>query len=338
MRMDDTNALIEEMIAYINDNSAVIAETLTTESQNVGYTMTDSMQDIWNGAVTSLDGIISVYGDDFTLKLTSINAVLEQIQANTAAMIGESDEEAQDTISGATTTTNPTPGVTAPVNTPAPTPPPSNNSGSEKAITVGGKINAGNAKIYEYAGDKSGEKQFYANDPVYTVLGESNGYLKVRWHKLNSGVSGWFKKGDVKAYKTGGLVDYTGLAWVDGQKSKPESFLNAEDTANFMELVATLKEMKQQGLSIGNFSGYRSMPRVGGIDVSKLVSSIGGGNSGNSFGDFNFDIHIDHVEDYVDLVSKMQTDPQFERMIRDMTVNRLVGGSQLNKYRNRFGK
>ena len=32
-------------------------------------------------------------------------------------------------------------------------------------------------------------------------------------------------------YKTGGLVDFTGPAWVDGTKSKPEAFLSASDTA-----------------------------------------------------------------------------------------------------------
>ena len=32
-------------------------------------------------------------------------------------------------------------------------------------------------------------------------------------------------------YATGGLVDYTGLAQVDGTPNKPEAFLSAEDTA-----------------------------------------------------------------------------------------------------------
>jgi hypothetical protein len=38
-----------------------------------------------------------------------------------------------------------------------------------------------------------------------------------------------------KGYSTGGLVDYTGLALVHGSKSKPESFLNAEQTAQIKE-------------------------------------------------------------------------------------------------------
>ena len=37
----------------------------------------------------------------------------------------------------------------------------------------------------------------------------------------------------------GGLVDYTGLAMVHGSKSEPESFLNAEQTAQIREGLET---------------------------------------------------------------------------------------------------
>jgi hypothetical protein len=36
-----------------------------------------------------------------------------------------------------------------------------------------------------------------------------------------------------KQYKTGGLADFTGPAWLDGTKSKPEYILNAEQTKSF---------------------------------------------------------------------------------------------------------
>lgn len=39
------------------------------------------------------------------------------------------------------------------------------------------------------------------------------------------------------AYKTGGLVDYTGLAMVHGTPGKPEAFLNAEQTEAFSEIM-----------------------------------------------------------------------------------------------------
>jgi hypothetical protein len=47
----------------------------------------------------------------------------------------------------------------------------------------------------------------------------------------------------VKKFATGGLVDYTGPAWVDGTLDEPESFLSAEDTKRIgqaAELLASL--------------------------------------------------------------------------------------------------
>ena len=41
----------------------------------------------------------------------------------------------------------------------------------------------------------------------------------------------------LKQYSTGGLVDYTGLAMVHGSKSRPESFLNASQTAQIKEAL-----------------------------------------------------------------------------------------------------
>ena len=49
-----------------------------------------------------------------------------------------------------------------------------------------------------------------------------------------------------KQYKTGGLADFTGPAWLDGTKSKPEYILNADQTKAFFSLVNVL-----EGLSAG---------------------------------------------------------------------------------------
>ena len=69
-----------------------------------------------------------------------------------------------------------------------------------------------------------------------------------------------------KAYSTGGLVDYTGLAMVHGSSTKPEAFLNAEQTAMFASLTSTLQtyysrlgynnnaESQTSGVTIENFT------------------------------------------------------------------------------------
>ena len=129
---------------------------------------------------------------------------------------------------------------------------PSNSGKGSGSIKVGGLINAGKAQIYDYAGDKSGERQYFLNDPIYKVLDEKNGYLLTRWHKLNTGYTGWFKKSDVKAYAKGGLADFTGPAWLDGTKSKPELVLNARDTENFIQLKDILSNLLRGDTSSGN--------------------------------------------------------------------------------------
>lgn len=335
-RLDNIDSLIGDMITAVNDNSGLINETLTTTADNVGYTMTQNMQNIWNGATGALDGTISKYGDDFSLKFTAVQSVLSSIQANTAAMVAASDEEAEETVDDTTTTTEPTPPTTP--TTPPATQPTTPTTPTEKTITVGGKINAKGAKIYDYAGDKSGENQYFSKDPIYTVLDEKSGYLKVRHHKLSSGVTGWFKKSDVKAYKTGGLVDYTGLAQVDGTPGKPELMLNAEDTKNFLELRDLLRLLSSQSLTMGSSYGFGSPTLSGVTDISRMLSALrtaNGGTFGTTVGDIEINIPIERVDDYNDFVTKLRNDPKFENMLLDVTIGRLAGGSSLakNKYK-----
>ena len=47
------------------------------------------------------------------------------------------------------------------------------------------------------------------------------------------------------AYKKGGLADFTGPAWLDGTKTRPEMVLNAQDTENFIKLKDTLSSLRK---------------------------------------------------------------------------------------------
>jgi hypothetical protein len=47
----------------------------------------------------------------------------------------------------------------------------------------------------------------------------------------------------VLQFKSGGLADFTGPAWLDGTKSRPEIVLNQADSANFIELRDILAEI-----------------------------------------------------------------------------------------------
>jgi hypothetical protein len=43
------------------------------------------------------------------------------------------------------------------------------------------------------------------------------------------------------AYETGGLADFTGPAWLDGTKQRPEYVLNADQTSRFFSLIDVLE-------------------------------------------------------------------------------------------------
>lgn len=82
-------------------------------------------------------------------------------------------------------------------------------------------------------------------------------------------------------YKNGGIVDFTGPAWLDGTKTQPEAILNAKDTQNFIELKDTLSGLKQKGISSIQNSGdnyYKIDIHVDEIsndyDVDKLAKRI----------------------------------------------------------------
>lgn len=85
-------------------------------------------------------------------------------------------------------------------------------------------------------------KNSTANKQLISYLenrGKSNYYIK---DKLNKKVSLSFLKAEY-GYLNGGLVDYTGPAWVDGTPSKPEAFLNSDDTKRIGEAAKLLSNL-----------------------------------------------------------------------------------------------
>lgn len=143
-----------------------------------------------------------------------------------------------------------------------------------------------------------------------------------------------------KKFKSGGLVDYTGIAQVDGTPMKPESFLNADDTQNIADLRDTLRELAARPITMANGMGALGMfggtvtPNI--LDMSQKLQALSGSDmvqNLNVHNENHIEIDIDKVEDYNDFIAKMQKDRKFENIIQDMTFGRMTGGSSLAKYR-----
>jgi hypothetical protein len=302
--LDNTNKLISKVVESTDANAETIKTTLQQEVSAVGGSLTTEMNTLWSGA----DGVKGVVG--------GVNNTLLDIKALVQSMVKGSDTEASKNASGANSDVKTT---TKPATTPSTSNTNNNSSTSAKAITVGGMINASGALIYDYAGDTSGSRQYYRSSPYYRVLDERNGYLKVRHQSLSSGTTGWFKKSDVKVYKTGGLVDYTGLAWVDGQKGKPEAFLNANDT----ELFAKLKDSLEIVSKTNMFDAIQT--------YAKLPNFVSNGSTNNHEGDITFDIKMYGVNDPQEMAQQVKKIYQDNIGNVRKTIRADVYGGMLNK-------
>ena len=175
----------------------------------------------------------------------------------------------------------------------------SSGSGGSGAFSIGSRVKADpDAIIYADSYGGGGGSQYYRNDPIYTILDENNGYYLTRYHGVSGGYTGWFRKKDLTAYKTGGIADFTGPAWLDGTKSSPELILNARDTENFIALKDILSSiMDRKGLQ----------------------------NNTQSVGDmyFNIDINIDELSndyDVEDLSKKIKQELTDSAMYRNVNL------------------
>lgn len=292
--MDNINGLVQNAIDSTNESAKSIKETLEKEVTGVGGLLSEQMQSIWDGNGKN------IVGDG----ITTVNTTLTDIKNLVLKMVSDSNAVADNNVQNAQTSITPTTTVTPTVSKPSTA---NNSSSNNKVITIGSKINASGALIYTQANGTKGQKQYYDKNPYYVVIGEKGDSYKVRHQSLSSGTTGWFKKSDVKAYKTGGLVDYTGLAWVDGQKGKPEAFLNANDT----ELFAKLKDSLEIVSKTNMFDAIQS--------YAKMPNFVGGTGNKNITNHNTFEFNMPNIKDANDFITDLQHSKRFENIILEIT-------------------
>lgn len=356
IRLEDTNGLISNVAEMVKNSGDEITEAINSLAEEKGVEPTAELQSLIDDKKTAEKVIEDIKKDveerfSQDKKLDTVSKANDK--PNDKGIINYGAPKTADTSKNTkkntnttktnttkTNTTKKTNTTTKKTNTTTKTNTAKKDDSKPKAkpIVKGSKINAKGAYIYSSPGGKK-SKQYFASDPKYVVLSVDGNYVKVRHHSAKSGVSGWFKKSDVKAYKHGGVVDYTGLAMVHGTPREPETVLNAKDTKNFAELRDVLREISSQGLAFGdNLSSYKNMvtPQMMNLfDASKKLAELKGNSmpreNSVTFGDIN--IGIDHVDDYNDFVRQLQKDSKFEKMIKSITIDQLAGGSSLAKYK-----
>ena len=107
------------------------------------------------------------------------------------------------------------------------------------------------------------------------------------------------KRYTLGAYATGGLVDSTGPAWLDGTKTRPEMVLNAQQTAAFIQLK----------------------------DILSQLSLSGAAQASDNY-NFDIDIHVDQISNDYD-VDRMAE--QLERSLYEKAMYRNVNSLRFMK-------
>ena len=210
--LEDVETVVKDSLNIVQANATEIGNTLTEKAQEYNLTVSDAVLTPWK------DGALAVsdYQTAFDTAASSTTDQLELLKNKWQEVIDKMAEAGQIDVNNINAENA---NYAAAEKTPEPKPseskPNNNNTNKDKAIVVGGKINAGGAKIYSNI-NGAGYSQYFANDPIYTVLSEQGEWLKVRHHKSSSGVTGWFKKSQVKGYSKGSLeIPEDQWAWLD---------------------------------------------------------------------------------------------------------------------------
>ena len=98
-------------------------------------------------------------------------------------------------------------------------------------------------------------------------------------------------------FATGGVANYTGLAWLDGTPSKPERVLNAQQTESFDRLVNVMDSLHASGVSLESLRNSMLDTRIHLPNLSPSIDpSAIGGNIAN-IGDVNITIEEAELND-----------------------------------------
>lgn len=209
--LNNIEQVVADSLGIVQANASGVYDTLSAKAQEYNLTLSDAIMTPWKDGAFA----VSDYQDTFDTAMSSTWDQLDSIKMKWQEIIDKMAEAAameikaqqvQNNRYGSATYTPPEPAQSS---QPAPAP-------AQKTISVGGQINAGSARIYSDSEGHGGGRQYYRNDPIYTVLKERNGYILVRHHSESSGYTGWFKKSDVTALAKGTKeLDKSGIVNVD---------------------------------------------------------------------------------------------------------------------------
>ena len=364
--ISEINSNASQISDTLRTEAASVGYDLSTEMQNVWNATNDV-----NGVIAAYDsnfsstmtGVSSAIDDIYKRQQEMINAIdsmagklVQKVQEETAdPVVGELEEVKQKPNKNNVAEGNPTPDP----------PKVSDKDSIKDAVLVDpdepkkkpkkkpnktNGTNAGNGKA------EVGDKVTYTSG-VYHAASDGTGatgsyYLgkKVKITRINKGSKypycidaadgtqlGWVKLSQLKGYASGSKsIPSDQYGWT--QELGTESLIRKRDGAIVTpfergDMVLDADATKNLWDMMNDPSGFinGAMP-----NISQIISEKDRLRQGNTTYNQKIEFILPNVENYSDFMRKAQRDKKFERMICDMTTERMVGGNSLRKYRHSF--
>lgn len=342
-RLDDIDLLMHDMIDVANENSATVQDTIRTETDKVGYTLTSYFDGIVNGGSVLTTDLNNGFAQISGL-MTNVLSVIEQIKNYAATMVDNGKTKVESTKTTTVNTNTPT----APKATGNTTTTTSNNN---KPAT-----NTTNNNSKPATNTTNNNKPARSETDYYGVaLAIING--NYGWGNGDNRVSRLKQKG-FDATKVQDLVNkiwnegyiFSG-AWVgryqgitDLSKYSYNKYAKGSKRISHDQMAIT--QEKGAEMIFRNDDGSLLMPLGTGDKVftaqmtdnlwelakGKFTTNIpktGGGNTINNSNAIN--ITLPNVTNYEQFKTQLQNDPKMTSFIQQITLGEVSNGIKLNK-------
>ena len=365
-RLDDTDRLVAESIDATNKNAETISNTIKETANSYDYGISEQMETIWDSA----NDVVCTYGDilkgtnenianNITTGTTNVVNAINGLNGSMQTMIGKLNEIATANANSIAQAQN---AVVSGQNNSYPT----NNSVSNVTISNGNTSNTGNpapqpqpkyeAKIdkhtvgkgyssYEEAKkaiDEEIEKriQFAIKEAIKGKEKDAN----VIAQSIRMGLGAQLNsQWSINAYASGTPHAKKGWSWVGEGKDGNEIIIDKDGNAlltlkpqlyNFKGGEQVINGKETSELLTSNLMPLSSEQLWGNIVKTPKLPEMSNGVSGNVTYDVDkVELVLPNVKDYDSLVTEMQHDKRFERIVQSMTTDRLAGKGSISKYK-----
>ena len=322
----------------VSNNAESVKDTLTSETNKVGITLSNAMNSIWSTGDGNAKSVLTMYGEDFKTKSTTIITTLNSIKTGVNNMVSSLNKEATSKTTANKTSTSAKKDPTKPDATSKSTTATKKSSGGDGTPKVGDKVKFVSGQYYY---DSQGTKPLGSNNQgkeVYITNINTKSWATHPYHistgsKLGSGDLGWLKLNQISGYATG-KYNFTKDedAWTQEDRkrefivrpsdgailtpiAKRDSVLNSAASKNIWDMANSPAEFIKNNL---------------GISTASVPNNSTVQNSYTQYLD-KVVFNLPNVHNYEEFLSAMKKDRNFERLVQSMTIDQIAGKSSLGK-------